>query len=282
MSTITPITVDLPAPPPRVLLEKPARDATTRAVLRYFEAERRAATGSAADKLEHADAFDHLVAICSRAVRPYFLLNRHGSLTIEQTPQFDSIEGHRTGHTIRKERSAQTREWIQEWLLAFLAPYRGQSPEQLNAAADADEFRYLGRLCRLRLIGELRAQTAAKNHYPPHVSLDSPIAEDGTTLLDYMGTARQDAPSSLATSNGFEQFLACVSDVFRAVVANSIELQKLDLLDGLLAVLGNAEHLEHVSARRFDDLVTQSIARLRSVSAQSARAYNTSESSAPR
>jgi hypothetical protein len=263
----------IPPPLPHVVVT-PERDATTKAVLRYFEA----AKGS--DRIEHADAFDHLVAICSLAVQPYALHDRHGAMKVQPTAEeqglvYSNIDGSRTGQKVRTEGDAvdATRQWIQEWLLGSLARHRGKSDQELIAAADCDDFRYLGKACRNRLIDATRTQKAKKNHRPPHVSLDTPIAEDGETLLDCIGTEWQSAPSSLATGTSFEEFLTCVMNVFRAVVANAAELERLDLVDGLRAMLGNAEHLERVSARRFDALVTQSIARRRGVSETSARAY---------
>jgi hypothetical protein len=156
MSTIlspVPSPQPLPVALPHVLLQKPERDATTQAVLRYLEAERRASTGSAAENREHADAFDHLVAICYLAVRPYFLRDRYGSVTVEQTPQFSNVDGRRTGYAARKEGSALdvTREWIQQRVLQFLAPYCTKSHRELIAAADHGKFRYLGLSCRQRL-----------------------------------------------------------------------------------------------------------------------------------
>jgi hypothetical protein len=244
----------MPVELPRVLLEKPAHDATTRAVLCYLEAERGSDAG------EHADAFDHLVAICHRAVKPYFLLDRHGKLCLKKTPQFDSISGKRTWRTSRKEGSAHdaTRQWIQGWLLTILAPYRSYSQEALTAAVESDEFRYLGRLCRLSLLDTLRSRTAQKNRRPKRFSLD---------------TDNIDTVYSTSSGKGFEYFLACVTDVLRAVVANREELERLDLIDGLLSILGNAEHLERASAQQYAGLVTRSLARRRGVSATSARAY---------
>lgn len=58
-----------------------------------------------------------------------------------------------------------------------------------------------------------------------------------------------------------------------AVAINAENMEELDLLDGFRAILADAEHLDHLSARRYDDLVTQSIARLRGVTLQSAREY---------
>lgn len=257
-----PIPVDLPYPL-QLPVELP-RDLTTETVLRYFE-----------DSVSQADTFDHLVAICWRATRPYFLHDRHGSFTVVGAPQFRSCEGGRNGYEVRKEGSAEasTREWIQTWLLSFLAPYRGRLTHELIGAADNDEFRYLGNLCRSRFIDAVRTELAAKNTVPPHVSLDSPITEDGNTLMEQIGTARQDAPSSLARGNCFEEFLGCVSDVFHAIAVNREELRKLDLLDGLRAILGNADQIEALSKREYERLVIQSVARTRQVSPRSAAAY---------
>ena len=263
MTTLIPIIVALPIPPLQVLLPQPARDATTRAVLRYFDAERRA------DKVEHADAFDHLTAICYRAVRPYFLRDRHGSLTIIEISQSEG------GRTTRKEGTAHdaTRQWIQEWLLKVLAPYRGKSRQELIAAANNDQFRHLGRLCKLRLKSIVcrKLKREERHPRPPHVSLDTPAGKEGDTLADGIGTGRQDAPSSLATHNSLEDFLACVADAMQIVEANARELARLDLLTGLRAYL---VHAGHVSDRRhYDGLVTQTVADLRGVSLQAARAY---------
>jgi len=263
MSTHTPIAVDLPVSPPQVKLER-EHGAATKAVLRYFE-------GAASQ----GDSFDHLVAICSKAVQPLFLSDPDGEVTVKNTPQFSSIDGQRTGYDLRVEGTEYdaTRSWIQTWLLGFLARYHGKSQEELIAAADHDEFRYVGRLCRLRLLDALDSQNAAKNFRPPHVSLDSPITADGGKLLDYYGTVRQNAPSSLATGISFEDFLGCLSNLLRIVMVNREELARLDLLDGLRAILANADHLETFSLRRFNARVVQSIASMRHISPEAARTY---------
>src|SRR5438477_5294099 len=124
--------------------------ASTRAVLRYFD-----------DEAARADSFDHLVAICSLAVRPYYLRDRHDSAPAHEPdfivtgiPQFKDVNGQRSGYDVREEGTANaaTREWIQAWLLGFLARYRDLSREELLTAAANDEFRYIGRLCRFQLL----------------------------------------------------------------------------------------------------------------------------------
>jgi hypothetical protein len=259
-----PITEPVP-PLPRVALE-PQRDAASAAVITYL---------SGGNVAERADAFDHLLAICHRAVKPFYLRDPHGGMTVIETPQFNAVQGGRTGFHARREgtKSAATRAWIEEWLLEFLAPYYGKTEVEIAAAADHDEFRYVGRLCRFALVKAVRMAMAAKRKLPIHVSLDAPVGEDGGALFDYIGTDRRDAPSSLATGTGFEEFVRCVSNIARAVAANVEELARLDVLDGLFASLENAESLEHVSARSYARQVTEAIARVRGVSLVSARAY---------
>lgn len=230
-----PVTVYLP--PPFVPIRQ-ERDEATKAVLRYLEA-----------SADQDDAFDHLVGICMRAVRPYFLADRHGSMTVEGVPQFDNVSGGRTGRDVREEGTAlaATREWVQEWLLTFLARYRGRSHDELTAAADNDEFKHLGRQCQLRLLDKLKTQIPR----PAHVSLE--------------------AAQHIAAKPPAEDLLTCIANIYRAVLANRRELERLDVLDGLLAILGNIEQIE--SPREYDRLVVESVARRRKVSERSARAY---------
>jgi hypothetical protein len=218
--------------PPIVPVER-NRDAATEAVLRYLEA-----SG------DEADAFDHLVAICWLATRPLFLADPQGSVIVRDIPQFSDLDGQRTGREDRHEGSV-TREWIQEWLLGFLAPYRDRPRDEQVAAADKNRFRYLGRLCRLRLLDAIRSQPRMI-----HVSLD--------------------AARHLAAKPAAEDIIDCVSSLYRAVLANRTELRRLDVLHGLLAILGN---VEQIGQRDYERLVTASVARRRQVSVQSARAY---------
>jgi DinB family protein len=230
-----PITVELP---PKQL------DVASRAVLRYFEAE------LADDKREQADAFDHLVAICYRAVQPYFLRDRHGSPTVIDVPQFNTIDGHRTGHTLRKEGAAldATREWLQGWLLEFLVPYRTLSEPELIAAADSGAFRYVGNLCRLRLKGIVcrQLEREKKDGFAGFVSLDAPLndEEDASRTDNLLGTDRQAPISSLAQHVSYDEVMLSVENARKIVLANVDELARLDLLTGLLAILMVAERVE--------------------------------------
>jgi hypothetical protein len=231
-------------PPPALKVPPGLRDATTTAALRFLLAD--------SSMLKQADAFDYLVAICWAATRPYFLRDRQGSVTVENTPQFDNVRGERTGYNIRKEGTASetTRRWIQEWLLNILAPYRGVPEADIVAAADAGKFRYLGLWCLMRL------KTIV---YRQH-KRESKDALDGfVTLTDYnLGTDLQSAPSALGHTS-FEQVLADVENASRVVEANAGELERLGLLVGLRAYLSVAEH---VIEPRFEGRATRAMADL--------------------
>ena len=264
MSIITPISVDLPVPVlPRIRLE-PERDATTKAVFRYIQAERKAAS----DRRDHADAFDRLVALCYVAVHPYFLRDRHGAVKVQQTEQeqclvYSNIDGSRTGQKIRKEGTAldATRQWIQGWLLDFLAPYRAKSPEQVIAAADAGKFRYLGLWCRMALKNLV---------YRQHKREKKDRFTGFATATEYLGTNEMDAPSTLRPHLPFEQGMAGVENARNVIKANENELERLDLRIGLLAYLSVAEH---VTEPHFEGRVTRAIAEMKGVSESAARAY---------
>jgi hypothetical protein len=281
-SITTAVVPSAPPPPelPRVLLEqgRPQRDATTQAVLRYFEAERRAATGSAADAREHADSFDHLVAICYRCTKAmrnkktglregrYFLRDRYGRIAVQGIPQFSNVNGRRTGYAVRDEGSALdvTRQWIQEWLLTFLAPYRGKSDRELIDAADAGKFRLLGLWCRLQL---------KQIVYRQHKRETKEQFTGFETATEHIGTSEMGTPSPLRAHAPFDQISEGVSNARRVVMANADELERLDLLTGLLAYLAVAEH---VTEPHFEGMVTTAIAKMQGTSPSTARAYKKS------
>jgi len=254
-----PLTVELP----------PQLDAASRAVLRYFEAE------WADDRRAHADAFDHLVAICYRAVQPYFLRDRHGSLTVIDIPQFGSIDGRRTGHTLRKEGAAHdaTREWIQAWLLRFLAPYRTRA--ELIAAAASGAFRYIGHRCRLRLKSIVcrQLEREKRDGFAGFISLDvgGEDSDDDGGPIEPFGTNRQAPISSLASHVSYDEFMLSVENAGRIVEANAEALGKLDLLTGLRAYFCQAEH---ATDAHFEGRVTRAIAHMRGdISESAACAY---------
>ncbi|MGB8064320.1 MAG: hypothetical protein WCF26_20700 [Candidatus Sulfotelmatobacter sp.] len=252
-ASITPAAAPFP-PLPFLCLEKAKRDAETQAVLRYLEA---------AGGVEQARAFDRLVGFCYHAVQPYFLRDRHGSLKAENIPQFDSIEGKRTGYAIRNEgrKHDVTREWIQLWLLKFLAPYLGQSHREIVAAANAGEFRYLGLWCRQALKNLVYRQHKREAN-EQFTGLETATENLGTNELGESSPLRAHAP--------FDQTAAAVNDARRVVMANAGSLEELDLLTGLLAYLSVAEH---VTEPHFEGRVTKAIMDMLGVKERGAQDY---------
>ncbi len=278
MSALAAVTPAPTVPFPVVLLPDtpPAkRDVVSGTVLRYLELGRKIAAGkaSANDRVEHSDCLDHLVAICYRAVQPYFLRDRHGSLTVAGIPQFNGVDGRRTAYFTRREGTADaaTSAWIQEWLLKFLTPYRRKSEGELIAAADSGEFRYLGRLCHLRLKDIVCRQLnrEAKEDFQGFVRIDPPVGNAGL-MGDYIGTNHGGGQSSLGQRVSFEEVLLGVGNARRIVLANVDEFSRLDLLSGLVAYLDTAEH---IMEPHFEGRVTRAIARMRGISSSAARAY---------
>jgi len=51
-----------------------------------------------------------------------------------------------------------TRKWIEEFVLRFLEPFRNLTAAEVRDAAAQDKFRYIGRLCKLRMIDDIRRQ----------------------------------------------------------------------------------------------------------------------------
>jgi len=264
-----------PPPPPPILVFQPerGRDATTLAVLKHLQQKDRITA-------DYAKTFDHLVAICYKAVQPYFLADRYGRpVSVQEIPQFDDVTGKRTAGSSRTEgkKYDETRRWIQEWLLTFLGRYRTLSHEELVAAADRGEFRHIGNDCQSDLVDKLRPQLEQRR--PDFVSLDSPIGNDlpdaqvgrPPSLHNYLVTRRVDAPSSWATAKvSLEERLTCGERVCQAVLANADEFARLDVLYELLAF---AYNIRHYPSRSFDGRVAQAIAALRKVSLQTARRY---------
>jgi len=95
------------------------------------------------------DAFDHLVAICWKAKKNLFM------------PVFDyDFDVFYVG--VDDTPSQATRKWIQIFVREFLAPYRDATSEEVRATARRGKFRYIGRLCVLRMIDEIRKRYTAK------------------------------------------------------------------------------------------------------------------------
>ena len=132
--------------------------------------------------------------------------------------------------SIRNEGDAvdTTCRWIQEWLLKFLGRYHDRSWAEVIAAADAGKFRFVGLWCHQAL------KNRVYRHHRSEVK--QPLA-GFVTATENIGTTELTPCSSLRTHVPFEEALAGVSNARRIVAAHANELEKLDLLTGLMAYL---------------------------------------------
>lgn len=217
----------------------------------------------ARDDMRKLDAFSGLMAVAWRA---------KGNLFVVPDDQGHLMVGH--GPTERSNTFWATREFIQEKILELLAPHYAKDAKSVLRAALSDEFRYIPRLVRLRLIDRVRRHMRCRQ---PGVILSLNFAfEDGegkTEFGDYIPFDLGLHGSTLDTSGkvrdhdleNFPQFL----------VRNERRLRTL---------LGEAKHqtLEAIVLAHYDGpertrrgrkgKTTRAIAHHRGISEQQARA----------
>lgn len=120
---------------------------TTQAVLKYL------LTGD-------SDAFEHLMAICLTATKGLFIPNPHEELkfVIEQDSRAGTDPAYyHPGRKFYVEDPGDLKEdFIQNFLLDYLEPYRHVTPAELLLLADLGDFKNIGRACRLALLNDLR------------------------------------------------------------------------------------------------------------------------------
>jgi hypothetical protein len=116
------------------------------------------------DEKQEADAFDGLVACCQRAKGKLFVVPE------DQDDLFAYGPAGRRPELIRSNIFWETRDFLQEKILEILLPYRGRDLNSVLRAALANEFRYIPRLVRLRLIDHIRRY--CRNRRPPTWSLN--------------------------------------------------------------------------------------------------------------
>jgi hypothetical protein len=74
--------------------------------------------------------------------------------------------------------STRTTEFIQDWLLEFLLPYRNATPEELTQEAEKGTFRLIGRMCRFALVKRIRKALSKKRGVRVSRMLENPIETD--------------------------------------------------------------------------------------------------------
>jgi hypothetical protein len=72
----------------------------------------------------------------------------------------------------------RTTDWIQEWVLDFLLPYRNATVEELTQEAEKETFRFIGQKCRLDLIDCIRKAQRKKGGVRVRRVLDNTIETD--------------------------------------------------------------------------------------------------------
>jgi hypothetical protein len=189
---------------------------------------------------EREAAFDGLAALCWVAKR---------KLCLWPTPT-EEAQG--------KSEYECTREFIQDFVLAYFAPYcQGDEIEVLKAVL-RQSFRYIGNRLWSRMIDEIRRRSARKNQEPTLCSIDAPEWED---LVD----PRTEISAAELTPGAISEFVQAREYKLRGTLG----AKEFDVLRAHLAVYPDAYD---GSNSRMDARVTEEVIRLRNVSAQQARA----------
>jgi hypothetical protein len=118
-------------------------------------------------------AFQALVKYCEKAVGHLYFPS-----------EYETVASIKTDPRVRDglptffadDASTRTTEFIQDWLLEFLLPYRNATLKELSE--EADTFRFIGRKCRLALIDRLRKVQTKKRGVRVSRVLENPIASD--------------------------------------------------------------------------------------------------------
>jgi len=131
-------------------------------------------------------AFYALCKYCQKAVGHLYPPSEHETVASIKTDP-ESNDGLPAFFT--DDASTRKTEFVQDWLLEFLLPYRNATPEELTQEAAKGAFRFIGRKCRLALIK--RIQKAQRKHGRTRVRrlLDSSVETgDGAAepLLNFL------------------------------------------------------------------------------------------------
>lgn len=132
------------------------------------------------DEHDREDAFHGLIALCLKA---------RGDLCVWPT----GIERAK-GETVMD----RTREFVEDFVLAYFKRYEGQTEQQILAAALGSKFRYIGHAVKGKMVDEIRRRTAVKNQEPYCESLEGLLqdqdAEGISVAPDYQGATGSSAP----------------------------------------------------------------------------------------
>ncbi|HKM86655.1 MAG TPA: hypothetical protein VJW96_10640 [Terriglobales bacterium] len=135
--------------------------------------------------------FCSLVAYCRRAIGHLYAPSEYETTTsIKTDPGLkDGLPG-----VFSDDAGTRTVEWVQMWVLQFLAPYFSATPGELEQEADKGTFRYFGRKCRLALINHIRKFQRKRGRAKVRRTLSNPATKDGAasdSFIDFV--VRDDA-----------------------------------------------------------------------------------------
>lgn len=244
-------------------------DATTTVTLRFLLAP----PGSD----EQLNAFKELVAICRKVANGWGGSSwAKRSLFLTGMPYI--VVGYE-GEFLRREGDPKsaTKSWIEEWLLQELRPYRELSWGLVLAAAQHGAFCDLALRCRNALAREVQRHKRQAKDRLQEIPLDPLANEEGGQPgpLNFLGTQRPDAPSSLAQEPSLEERMKVGERILNIAIDHSDDFNKLDLLHGLLAC-GRALETHGAppfTQRDFDQQVTNNICVIRGVKPTRAQQY---------
>ncbi len=122
----------------------PAQRGITQICIAYLTAE---------SESTRSTAFRALVKYCRKAVGHLYPPSEYQAIaSIRTDPRLkDGLPAFFTDDAVTRKT-----EFVQDWLLEFLLPYRNSSLEELRQEAEKDTFRFIGRKCRLALVKSIR------------------------------------------------------------------------------------------------------------------------------
>jgi hypothetical protein len=144
----------------------PAQRGITQICIAYLTAETESARST---------TFRALVKYCKKAVGYLYPPSEYGIIaSIKTDPRLkDGLPAF-----FSDDASTRTTEFVQDWVLEFLLPYRNATLEELTQEAEKDTFRFIGRKCRLALIKRIRKVLPKKRGVRVSRMLENPIETD--------------------------------------------------------------------------------------------------------
>lgn len=137
------------------------------------------------DKSVKLAAFNSLVAYCRKALGHLY-----------PPSEFETVASIKTDPGLKDglppffadDTATRKMEFIQEWVLDFLLPYRNATLDELEQEAEKGTFRFIGRKCRLALIKRIQKAQRKRGRIRVRRLLDNNVetGEGTTELLNFV------------------------------------------------------------------------------------------------